>query len=301
MKSFFNPLRIKIPFLLDVIIVSDPEHIKKIETSGDVDRVHAYDTAALPWWVKGFFKATKFHDYERDLWVLALESASNPDLERRRAYLEAEVAKGYDKSDVKKIAELLSTDADDEVLAHEMVQIVNRRFFGEEVPATITKAAKYIVQNFGEAVLPWKYSRGRKSQKEIMSYCEQHVGEDVHLVDVGHNIGEVVQATAGALRTLKDNLDKPVEEIFTLHAPASQVPRIAVKSSRLDGLLSSPTVEGKTFLIYKIGKAAAKSNDILFTFGAGIPERVCTFKEFFLGFMRDLQRELREASSQTPG
>src|SRR2546427_4829298 len=29
-------------------MVSDPEHIKRIEASGDVDRLHKYDTASLP-------------------------------------------------------------------------------------------------------------------------------------------------------------------------------------------------------------------------------------------------------------
>lgn len=289
----FSPLRIKIPFLLDIIIVSDPEHIKKIETSGDVDRPHANGTAGVPLWLKMFLRATRFYDSERDLWFLALESASNPDVERRRAYLEAQVAKGYSESDVNNIAGLLNTNANDEALEHGIAQIVNRRFFGEEIPLPITKAAKHSVQNLGEAILPWKYLRARRSQKEIMRYCHQNLGKDVHLVDVGHNIGEVVETTAGAIRTLQDNLEKPVEEIFTLHAPTPQVPRIAVKSSRFDGLLTLPTVEGKTVFIFQIGKAAAKTKDILFTFGTGSPERTCVFSQFFLEFMTDLQKVLR--------
>src|SRR2546426_1595679 len=47
-KSWFYPLRIYIPYVIDVIMVSDPEHIKRIEASGDVDRLHKYDTASLP-------------------------------------------------------------------------------------------------------------------------------------------------------------------------------------------------------------------------------------------------------------
>ena len=38
-----KPRRFNIPFLLDLVIVSDPEQIKKIEISGAVDRVHAYE------------------------------------------------------------------------------------------------------------------------------------------------------------------------------------------------------------------------------------------------------------------
>jgi len=292
--SLFNPLRIKIPFLFDVVFVSNPEHIRQIETSGEVDRVHKYDTAALPWWVKFYFKATKFHDVTRDLWFCPLESTSNPSYYQRRAYLEAKVSIGYSEVDVHKIAELLTANVADEVLAYEMVQIVNRRFFEQEVPLSITRAAKYTLQNLGEAIWPWKYRQGRKSQQQIMDYCARTLPPDVHILDVGHNIGEVVQATAGALRRLKDNLDRPVEEIFTTHAPTPQVLRIAVKSSTFDGLLWLPTQPGQTIILLKIGQAAAQTGDIFFTFGAGGTDRVCVFKGFFLNFMQDLQRVLKE-------
>jgi hypothetical protein len=297
-KSFFNPLRIKIPFLLDIIIVSDPEQIKKIEASGDVDRLHAYETESLPWWVKFYFKATRFHDDQRDLWFCALESASNTSYQPRRTYLEEKVATSYSEEDVKKIAELLNTNASDEVLAHEMVQVVNRRFFEEEIPLPITKAAKGTLQNLRESIFPWKYIHARKSSKQVLDYCERNLSKDVHILDVSHNLGEVVKTTTGALRTLKDNLEKPVEEIFTSHPLTPQAPRIAVKSSNFDGLLSSPTTPGKTVVILQIAKAATKTHDINFTFSAGTSNRVCVFKDFFLAFMKDLQRELKEAKLQ---
>ena len=294
-ESVLKPVRINIPFLIDVILVSEPEQIKKIETSGDVDRLHAYETKSLPWWVKFYFRATKFHDDERDLWFCPLESASNPTYRPRRAYLEEKVAENYSQEDVKKIAELLKTNASDEVLTHEMVQVVNRRFFGEEIPLSITKASNDTLNNFIDAIFPWKYKRAREAQKEIMNYCEHHLAKNVHILDIGHNIGEVVQATAGSLKILKDNLDKPIEEIFTTHAPTPQVPRIAIKSSTFDGLLSSPTTPGKTVLIFNVGKAAAKTRDLFFSFGSGSPDRACVFKDFFIAFMTDLQQELRES------
>jgi len=180
------------------------------------------------------------------------------------------------------------------VLAYEMVQIVNHRFFEQEVPLSITRAAKYTLQNLGEVIWPWKYRRGRKSQQQIMDYCAHTLPQDVHILDAGHNIGEVVQTTAGALRRLKDNLDRPIEELFTAHALTLQVPRIAVKSSTFDGLLWLPTSAGQTVIILKISRAAAQTGDILFTFGTGGPDRVCVFKGFFLNFMQDLQRVLKE-------
>jgi hypothetical protein len=115
----------------------------------------------------------------------------------------------------------------------------------------------------------------------------------VHILDVGHNIGEVVQATTGALRRLKENLDRPIEETFTRYGPTDQVPRIATRASKLDGLLWFSTSPRKTVVILKVAKAAAISHDLYFTFGTGKPERACVFMPFFLAFMKDLQAELQ--------
>ena len=298
-RSLFSPLRIKIPFLVDIVYISDPELINKIEASGAVDRLHAYGTKSLPFWVTAFFRATRFCDYERDLWFLSLESDTNPEIVRRRASLRTEIDKGYSSADVQTIADLLKAKADDETLAHAITQVVNRRFFGEEVPLEITKAAQRSLQTLGETVIPWKYVRARRSQKKIMAYCEARLGADAHLVDIGHNIGETVQTAVVALRRLSANLDKRVEEIFTQHALTTKVPRIATKSTRFDGLLLFPTVPGKTVLILQIEKAAAKSNNILFTFGTGRDQRACVFKDFFLRFMKDLQEALKDGTPNT--
>ena len=297
-RSFFHPLRIRIPYAIDVILVSDPEHIRRIEASGDVDRLHRYDTAALPWWVRLYFRATKFHDAERDLWFLPLESNANPSYDTRRTYLQREVSTGYTQEDVERIVCLLQANADEDVLAYEMVQVVNRRFFGEEIPRSITEEAKHTLQSFGEAIFPWKYIAARRSQKRIMTYCAQRLPRDVHILDVAHNIGEVVQAAAGGFRTLKADAEKPVEEIFTSHAPTPQVVRIAIRSSTFDGLLLFPTRAGETVVIFRIGRAAAKTKDLFFTFGTGRSERACVFMDFFLAFARDVQKALRDTRSE---
>lgn len=293
-QSASQPRRIKIPFVLDLVTVNEPDQIKAIETSGSVDRLHTYDTASLPWWVKFYFQATKFHDAQRDLWFCPFESKTNPTYQPRRNYLEEKVATGYTHNDVQKIAQLLKNNADDETLAHEMVQIVNQRFFGKEIPLAITQKSKHTLQEISEAVQAQKYQRGKKSQQEIMNYCAQNLSQDVHILDVGHNIGEVVQTTTGALRVLKDNLDKPVEAIFTANPLTLQAPRIATKASTFNGLLSSPAKPGTTVFLFKIGEAAIKTKDILFTFGTGSEDRVCVFKDFFLQFMTDLQQELKK-------
>ncbi len=290
-----KPSRLTIPFLLDLVTVSDPEQIRRIEASGDVDRLHAYPTQDLPWWVQVYFRSTKFHDKNRDLWFCPFEPSFEPTYPQRRAYLEEKSNEGYSQADVQKIAALLKANVADDVLAYEMVQIVNQRFFGRAVPTEIAEAAKHTVQDFTGAVVPPNYAQGVKSQTQIMNYCEHALPKGVHILDVGHNIGEVVQATAGSLRRLQENVDRPIEDIFTEFAPTAQVPRIAVRSSTLDGLLASPIAPGKTVIIFKVAEAAAKTKNIWFTFGTGDSDRACVFKDFFLNFMRDLQIALKAA------
>jgi hypothetical protein len=300
-QSLLSPIRIWIPFLMDLVLVSDPDQIRAIDESGDVDRLHTYQTADLPWWVRTFFSATKFHDDQRDLWFCPFEPASNPTYPGRRAYLEQKVAEGYTSDDVQKMADLLMTNADDETLAYTMVQMVNRRFLGTEIPHPVCRAAKYTLQNLGAAFVPGRYSRARRSREQILEFCERNLDPHVHILDVGHNIGEAVQASAPALRHLKENLDEPIESIFTRYAPTDQVPRIAVRASKLGGLLWFSTRPGKTVVILKVAKAAARSHDLYFTFGTGKQERSCVFMHLFLEFVKDLQTELRKRRSQTKG
>lgn len=94
-QSSSKPRRIAIPRLLDLIIVTDPEQIKRIDTSGEVDRLHAYDTVSLLWWVRFYFKGTKFHDNERDLWFCPFEPTSNSSYQPKRDYLEEKVATSF--------------------------------------------------------------------------------------------------------------------------------------------------------------------------------------------------------------
>lgn len=43
------PTRWNIPFLVDVVIVTNPEQIRKIEQHPDVDRIHGVPTKDKPW------------------------------------------------------------------------------------------------------------------------------------------------------------------------------------------------------------------------------------------------------------
>ncbi|HSQ61384.1 MAG TPA: hypothetical protein VLT84_13345, partial [Acidobacteriota bacterium] len=78
------PKRVSLPGVCDIVFVSDPGQIRRVEESGDVDRLHRYETRELPWWIRRFFRATKFHHDRRDLWFCPMEPASNPTYAPRR-------------------------------------------------------------------------------------------------------------------------------------------------------------------------------------------------------------------------
>ena len=182
-----------------------------------MDRLNAFGSESMPFWVRRFFEATRFYYPKRDLWFL-LTGTGEHGHQERRACLESKVDQWYTPQDVETIADLLEAKADDETLAHAMAQIVNRRFFGRDLPRSITRTANYTLQEFKEVRFPRKYLRARAAQKRIMAYCERTLGSSAHLVDFGHNVGETVQTTSVALRALYDNLNTPVEEIFTQDA-----------------------------------------------------------------------------------
>ena len=203
------------------------------------------------------------------------------------ADLREKVEAGYTPGDVKTIADLLIANVDDETLSQAMVQVVNRRFFGQEIPPPITRAAKNTLQKLGQAVFPWKYKLAIQSREQIMEFCERTLEKKVHILDVGHNIGEVVQATAGAAPSEGEPRPAHRGNLYTIWPHRSGSPDRHT-ASKLDGLLwfTSPR---QTVVILKVAKAAATSHDLYFTFGTGKPERACVFMPFFLAFMKDLQ------------
>jgi hypothetical protein len=285
--------RIKIPFIVDIVIVSDADEIKKVDQSEDIDRLHYYDSKDLPWWAKLFFKATRYYDFERDLWFCPFAPKSDPGYKSQLNYLKDHVLKGYDKDDVSHITHLLKSNALDEDIRYAMVQVVNRRFFGKDIPKEIIHEAQFTFQSIGEMVNPFNYKRAVLAQQNIATYCEENLDSHVNFADICHNIGTVVHTIAGALKTLKNNINQDVEKIFTQNPLTPQVPRIAINTSNIGGLLKTNAIASKTVFICKIGKAAVQTGDLTFTFGIGTSERECIFKDFFLSFMKDVQLALK--------
>lgn len=297
-SSFPTPFRINIPFVLDVIIVSNPEQIKQIEASIDVERLHTYPTSELPWWVKYYLSATRFHTPQNDNWFLPFESSTHHEYKKRRSQMDDQIARGYSPQDITKIADLLMSNADDSELSFYMVQLIAGRFSQTEIPLDICLAGRKTLQSIPEAINPIRYSQAKKAHSELYDFCANNLLDDYHLVDGGqHTIAGAAKSMVDALHILRENINLPVDKIFTENPITLQAPRIAVRDSNLGGILSSKTRSGWTVFIFQIAKAAQKTSDLYFTFGTGTSERACSFMDFFLDFMKDLQMELIDRSA----
>jgi hypothetical protein len=294
------PLRVRIPFVMDTVIVFAADHIRQIEASDDVGPMHALPTSTLPRWLMSTFPSTRYYDVDRDRWFCAFEPAMAPGCPERRSYQARQMASGYRPDDVVRLADLLSRDADDEELGHALVQIVVQRFVDGEIPRSVTDAAARAATTTLEVFLqPWSRPRTRRAQQEVSRYCAHAVKPEAHSADIGHHLGNAVHVMLPALRHVTGSLDQPVEQVLAENAPTSLLPRIALKASTLGGLLRKPAVPGRTVIFYKIGDAAAETGDMLFVFAAGLPDRYCSGKDFVLNLMKDVHRELR-ARRQAP-
>lgn len=288
-----SPFRIRIPYIVDVVFIAEPDHIREIEFSGDVERLHFYPTQSLPSWIRLYFGVTRFHTPQDDHWFLPFESATNKEYEPRRDYIKGKLGEGYAPEDVKHIADLLLSDATDDKLAAEMTQIVVERFFNEPIPPAVPYDARRTLQKMRDALKPGYYSRAQKAHNRLYQYCIQNVKAGTNAIDAGHhNIGTVSTSAVTALKTLRDSLEREPEEILASNPLTPHVPRIAIKHSTFGGLLNSTTSPGWTVCLYRIAKVARETGDISFTFGAGVPERRCLFYEFFISFMADVKQEL---------
>ena len=296
-----KPLRIDLPLPfvpLDIVFVSEPDQIKAINQSPNVHHLHSIPTKDMPQWCQWFFSATNFHNFKRDKWFLAFEPVSNPDYVTRRAMHDNINRQGFTHEDVQRVAKLCQANADEETVADALAQIVAGRILEREIPRKIVREARKTVKNpqIVDALIPGHYSAGAKGEDTVFRWCEENVPEGVEPIDAAHAIGESSRSFAHAVMVLKDNLDTPVEYLFTRskNCPTQNLPRVTSEVTTLNGLLDRPSFPAKTVIIFLIAQAAEKSQSLFFTFGAGVPgNRICALKDFNVNFLTALQQDLK--------
>jgi hypothetical protein len=199
--------------------------------------------------------------------------------------------------DVEDCAQLLNKkNATDLEISAFCARLVARHFIKEPLPDSITTAA---LTNITDGTpTPSRYLQCAHAQSAIYNFVKGKV-PDEHIEDVMHNIGAACGGILGTLRTLQAAGPKVrdstgVRQALFEHPVIDAVPRTAVGNGTVGGLLTEPLVPNCTFILLKVGKAAADSKDDNFLFGPGTPERQCPFKPFLFGFTGDVARRLQE-------
>ncbi|BBN08796.1 hypothetical protein MPTK1_4g14540 [Marchantia polymorpha subsp. ruderalis] len=298
-----KPLRIDLPlpFIpIDVVLVSDSTQIVSITGNPDVDRLHAQPTEKLPFWTRWYFSGTRFHNKSHDKWFLAFEPQSETvEYSERRKLIVDGLSTGFVDADVKAIADQISSNASEEAIAVTITQIVNGRFMGpgkDSIQLAHVQEARNLLQtSILDALVPGHQQAGVKAQEATYDFCSKNVRPGTNVMDAAHNVGNTANIVVSAIMTLKANVDTPIEHLFTRkgNCPTPQVPRVVMKDTTLNGLLSYPGRPSSTIILMQISEAAEQTNSLFFTFGTGSERRVCAFKDFFFDFMSSLQSELK--------
>ncbi|BBN09873.1 hypothetical protein MPTK1_4g23420 [Marchantia polymorpha subsp. ruderalis] len=298
-----KPLRIDIPlpFIpIDVVLVTDAAQIMTLTNHPDVDHLHALPTDKLPFWSTWFFSGTRFHNKSHDKWFLAFEPQSEAaQYSERRKVFEDKLSSGFAGEDVKSLADQIASGASEEQVAVSLAQIVDARFMKSElnsIPVEVVRETRHVLPtNLVAALVPGNQKRGVQAQEATYSFCQKNAQPGLDVMDVTHNVGSVVTIMAVAVLKLKDNLDTPIEHLFTRksNCPTPQVPRVVMRETNLNGLLRYPGRPSSTIVMLSISSAAEQANSLFFTFGTGTEWRACPFKDFFFNFMTALQAELK--------
>ncbi|KAL3695379.1 hypothetical protein R1sor_009455 [Riccia sorocarpa] len=296
-----KPLRIDLPlpFIpIDVVLVSDASQIVSINTNADVDRLHAQPTEKLPRYVRWILSATQFHIASKDEWSLPLEPDSESvQYQERLQAIKDRLSKGVEHSYVEQIADQLLKNVPEEEIAVTVTRMVNIRFLSNTSKASITPEVVKNAKNV-TALVPGHHKEGVSAQEAAYSFCERNVESGLNVIDVTHNLRTTAISMSVAIMKLKENPDASIEHLFTRKAncPSPAVPRVVMRETTLNGLLSYPGRPSSTIVWFSINSAAEQTSSLLFTFGAGGEYRSCAFKEFFYDFMTALKAELKARS-----
>ncbi|KAL3695374.1 hypothetical protein R1sor_009450 [Riccia sorocarpa] len=304
-----KPLRIDLPlpFIpIDVVFVSDASQIVSISTNTDVDRLHGQPTEKLPRWIRWYFSGTRFHNASHDKWFLAFEPQSESiQYQERLQVIKDRLSTGFEHSYVEQIADQLLKNVPEEEIAVTVTRMVNIRFLSSTSNASITpevvkKARKVLKTNILDAIVPGHQKEGVSAQEATYSFCERNIESGLNVMDGTHTIGAIATPMTTAIMKLKDNPDASIEHLFTRKAncPTPTVPRVVMKETTLNGLLSYQGRPSSTIVFLSISSAAEQTSSLFFTFGSGGEYRSCAFKHFFYDFMTALQAELKARRSE---
>lgn len=288
---------------IDIITVEHPELIRRIESSGIVDRPHVQETRNVSFFSRWFLDASKLHVQSKDKWFLGMESVTQGKLEtdagyqKRVEFLNEKLGEGFNAEDVKEMHEVIKGGTDEE-LFKKGIEIVNRRWLkeGTVIPDSIVKDTETTLKEQSQSFNPFKRFAGVKSTERVAEWVEQSMIPGGHVGDMNHSVHTASQSIAPLLKEYTQRSKKGSLKDFLIEKlPVPTLLRTATQASKLEGILKEPLKEPmipyRTMVIYDIGKAARSTKDDRFIFGAGIDARQCVFAKFFYDFVESLDKQ----------
>jgi hypothetical protein len=158
---------------------------------------------------------------------------------------------------------------------------------------------------------PVTYVRSARAQNVVYDFLKDRVPAD-NVEDVAHGIRSGADSVVAGLKAVRTSNRRSaaagsgsdasvadarfagVLRALCAAPPVTQVPRIAIGNSTVNGLLSKPLVPDHTFVLLCNGRAASSTESDTFLFGAGTIERQCPFKSYFLDLASQVSNRLEE-------
>ena len=175
-KEAVQRTRINFVLGLDRITVSGADNIRKLEESGDTDRVIDADRnlQSLPLWARIFFPVTRFYSTVYG-WFLPFVVSSHSSYKPCRAFLDQRFSKrAFFTDDVKAAADELEkgAGADTDTLNGTYQRAIFRSFGGStDLPQELLDETKNQAKGIADAVLPWKRWPAQSCAKAVYSYA----------------------------------------------------------------------------------------------------------------------------------
>lgn len=274
-----------IPMLLsDVVRVSDPEIIRKININPDVGRI---GNSEPPWILKMFFRASKFFHPSSGMYhITQLDNGSFEQEQRRKAALH-QVSVGFSKNQLDTLSGLVHSDKDLHTVTKESGQVMSSLVLslpeGQKLPDDVAEANINTLNSITAVFNPIRYIRALRARGTVENYVQNQKPSEKYVGDFVHNLGASFQGFGRAMTQLRNAGQQDALSFFCQNPIVPAVMRVPKVITTLDGIFpeDQPLIPGKTVIILEIGEAAKESKDPTFLFGPGSGNRECPIMNLF--------------------
>eukprot|EP00172_Hildenbrandia_rubra_P001516 Plantae.Rhodophyta-Hildenbrandia_rubra.ctg2081.p1 GENE.Plantae.Rhodophyta-Hildenbrandia_rubra.ctg2081~~Plantae.Rhodophyta-Hildenbrandia_rubra.ctg2081.p1 ORF type:complete len:334 (-),score=72.81 Plantae.Rhodophyta-Hildenbrandia_rubra.ctg2081:241-1242(-) len=304
--------RLKFFNFIDVLWVSDPEDIRRLEASDKISRLHSEETKDIPAVARFVLQASMWFNPETDAWFMGMEakdSIKHPikrdvHYQKRISYIKDELRRGYTRDDVDDMVVLLKDEKKKNYkldVERKALQTVIGRFLkdgGENLPDEFVKDTESTVSRPSQILNPITYQRGRRANLNVIRWLQKNMNPKGNLGDNAHNTHVTTKGFSRILLeyTKSDKFASP-RDFLTAFPAVKQLFRVATKDSKLENVLNKPLknamIPYKTIVVLDIERATKDTGNDLYMFGAGVEERQCPFKNFFFEFLDETKQKIQ--------